>query len=101
METKTVDFKGLDKLIAECRENTLRKKAVLIVKSQCSPYKGKEIPKHVIVKVASNAKSSEEFLANAFAEEDNDAMFEFHSGLAEELGQKVVRLIFKEEEEEE
>ena len=96
MKVETINFANLDKLIDEHKENIPQKKALLILKSGCTPYRGKDIPKRIAVRVINSAKTNADFLANAFAEEDNNEMFDFHASLSNGLG-NVIRICYEEE----
>ena len=97
MEKKVITFKELDALIDQHKENAPQKGALLILKGQCKPLRDTGIPKRIAVMAVTNNKSTQELLAKAYAESENDDMFFFHDELAKGLG-NVIHLCYPEED---
>ena len=97
MNIQVISIEDLNKLIKVNKDNTPCKKALLIVKSGCTPYHAKGISRRVAVKVANAAKTSESFLAKSFEEDDDIEMWQFHEELASELGPNVIKVMYGED----
>jgi len=95
METsKVISFKELDSLIKKYKEDTPQQGALLILKGQCKPLRKSGIPKQIAVMEVTNTKSTQELLAKAYLDSENDEMFFYHDELAKALG-NVIQICYK------
>ena len=92
---ETITYKELDEIIDSYKEDRPQKKALLVLKSGCEPYRGKSIPRLKAEKIMSARVSTEQVLAERFADDDDDELFEHFSGSAQYMG-NVIRLVFEE-----
>ena len=99
MAKKFITFKKLDQIIDSYKENRPQKRALLVLKSGCDPYRHAEegIPIHIATRLMTTRISTEDLLAKTWADDDNDIMFDSAMLSSKHLN-NVIHICFDEDD---